>query len=44
MLGEFFKVEPEKIKSWQQMKNLTLELNPDGSIIAEKGNAINKPD
>lgn len=43
MLREFFKVDPEKIKSWQQMKNLTLGFNPDGSLIAEEHISTKKP-
>ncbi len=36
MLGEFFKVDPEKIKAWQQMKNITLGFKNDGTLIAEE--------
>ncbi len=36
MLGEFFQVDPEKIRAWQKMKNLTLGFNPDGSLLPEE--------
>ncbi|NLD37584.1 MAG: poly-beta-1,6-N-acetyl-D-glucosamine biosynthesis protein PgaD [Desulfatiglans sp.] len=43
MLGDFFKVAPEKIKAWQEMKNITLGFNPDGSLLAEEHNTTKKP-